>query len=253
MNQSWRLKSLLKSCGCVALLWSSTLLDVRPAQAQWAVIDVSLNLQQLNAFLQQVEQYVMQAQQLEQAILQYENMIKNTLDLPAAAWANIGISLNGLNTIIANGQSIANQAKNINQAFTTMFPSYQTMRGTMVTNASYQSSYQTWSNNTRFSIQTNLGAASLVLNAKAADQSTLQNLQTQAQGASGNLQAVKAAAAVASEEVVQLQQLKVLLAQNVATQSQYVADMEAKQEMNEAATAQALSGSTPAFGSGKSY
>jgi len=253
MNQRLRLTSLFNVCVCTALVWSSSLVGVRPAQAQFAVVDVSLNLQELKSFLQQIEQYVMQAEQLEQAILQYENMVKNTLDLPAGVWANIGVSLNGLNTIIANGQSIANQATNINQAFTTMFPTYQTMRGTMVTNASYQTSYQAWSNNTRLGLQTDIGAASVVLNAKAADQATIQHLQTQAQGAAGNLQAVKAAAAVASEEVVQLHQLKILLAQNVATQSQYVADMEAKQALNEAASAQALSGSTPAFGSGKSY
>jgi type IV secretion system protein TrbJ len=224
-----------------------------PARAQWAVIDVASIQQQLIAYLEQVNQYVMQAQQLEQAVLQYENMVKNTLDLPAAVWANVGATLNGLNTIIANGQSIANQSKNLNLAFTTMFPTYQTMRGTAITNTTYQTQYQTWSNNTRSSLQTSITTAAQLLNAKTTDQSTVSSLQSQAQGATGNLQAVKAAAAVASQEVLELQQLKLLLAQNVATQGQYIADLESKRAMNEAATEQALSGGTPAYGSGKTY
>jgi P-type conjugative transfer protein TrbJ len=247
------LKQRLKFMACTALLASSTAGVSTPAQAQWAVVDVPLTLQQLQSFLEQIEQYVMQAQQLERAVLQYENMVKNTLDLPAGLWANVGSALNGINTIIANGQSIANQANNINQAFTRMFPAYQTMRGTAVTNATFQTQYQAWSNNTRASVQTNIVTANQLLNLRSSDQSALSGLQLQAQSASGNLQAVKAAAAVASEEVLQLQQLKLLLAQHVATTSQYLADNEATREMNEAATQQALSGSTPAFGSGKSY
>jgi type IV secretion system protein TrbJ len=223
------------------------------ARAQWAVIDVASIQQQLIAYLEQVNQYLMQAQQLEQAVLQYQNMVKNTLDLPAAVWANVGATLNGLNTIIANGQSIANQSKNLNLAFTTMFPTYQTIRGTAVTNTTYQNQYQTWSNNTRSSLQTSVSTAAQLLNAKATDQSTVSSLQSQAQGATGNLQAVKAAAAVASQEVLELQQLKLLLAENVATQGQYIAELESQRAMNEAATEQALSGSTPAYGSGRSY
>lgn len=237
----------------LAALVTAGLVGEPPARAQFAVIDVSLNLQQLEAFLEQIIQYEVQAQQLEQAILQYENMVKNSLDLSSAVWVNIGGLLNGINTVIANGQSIANRAQNIDQAFTTMFPTFQSMRGTLVTNATYQTNYQTWSNNSRAGVQTNLGTAKQLLNARAQDQSNLASLQVQAQGASGNLQAVKAAAAVASEEVVQLQQLKLLVAQDVATQTQVMADAQAERSMHEAASAQALSGSTPPYGSGKSY
>ena len=243
----------LKVLACAALLALTSGGVPPPADAQFAVVDVSLNLQQLKAFLQQIEQYIMQAEQYENTVRQYENMVQNTLDLPAAVWANIGTALNGINTIIAQGQSIANQARNVDGAFSAMFPTYQTMAGTPVTQASYQSQYQSWSDNTRSSMRTNTVTASQVLSLKASDATSLATLQNQAQGASGNLQAVKAAAAVASQEVLELQQLKLLLAQDVASQSQYLADTEAKSEMNQAATQQALSGSTPAFGSGKSY
>jgi P-type conjugative transfer protein TrbJ len=247
-SRSKQLKVLI-----LAVLFSGVLLQAPPARSQFAVIDVSLNLQQLEAFLEQVIQYEVQAQQLEQAILQYENMVKNSLDLNGAVWVNIGGLLNGINSVIANGQSIANRAQNINQAFTTMFPTVQSMRGSLITNAAYQTSYQTWSNNSRAGVQTNLSNAQVLLNARTQDQSTLISLQSQAQGASGNLQAVKAAAAVASEEVVQLQQLKLLLAQDVATQGQVIAEAQAERAMHEAASAQALAGSTPPYGSGKTY
>jgi len=209
--------------------------------------------QELQTYLEVVLQYEKQIQQYELQLQQYQNMVQNTNDLPHAAWTDIPRTLGGIYEVLQRGRSIANQAGNLEVLFTRMFPNYLTMLATPVTPISFQTSYQTWSDNTQQGLQTSISAAGQALSQRAADQARLSSLEDQAAGVDGNLRAVKAAAAVATESVVQLQQLKMLLSQNAAAQNQYYAQVEATEALERAATQQALSGTSPAFGSGKRY
>lgn len=244
----------LSVAAAVATLSASAVVVSTPAQAQIPVTDVASIAQQLIGYIEQVLQYETELNSYIQQIQQYENQVQNTLDLPAAFWSNINSTLNGVNSVVSKGASIANQAGNLDATFSKTFPNYSTMLSSgNITTGSFQSSYTSWSNNTSAGLNSSLGVANQLLTNLSTDQSRLTSLQGQAQGAGGNLQAIKAAAAVATEGLVQMEQLKTLLAQNVAAQNQYTAQRVAQDAVQQAATQQALAGTTPNFGSGKSY
>jgi len=243
----------LRELAAIALIALLVSVAPKPAEAQIPVTDVASIAQQLQSFLQQVTQYETQVQQFQTQIQQYQNMQQNTAALSNANWTNIAQTLSTVYTAVQRGASIANSAANLEQQFSRMFPNYGTMLKTPITPQSFQTNYTSWSNNTQQGLQTSIAAANAALNQRSIDQSRLSSLETQASSTDGNLQALQAVGAVTTESLVQLQGLKILLAQDAAAQNQYLAQQQATEDASVAATQQALSGSSPAFGSGKSY
>jgi type IV secretion system protein TrbJ len=243
----------LRDLAAVALIALLVSVAPQPARAQIPVTDVASILQQLQSYLQQITQYETQIQQYQTQIQQWQNMQINTANLPNATWTNIAQTLGSVYSAVQRGASIANSAANLEQQFSRMFPSYGTMLGTSITPQTFQTNYTAWSNNTQQGLQTSISTASAVLNQRSIDQSRLSSLETQAGSTDGNLQALQAVGAITTEALVQLQQLKVLLAQNAAAQNQYLAQQQATEDSSVAATQQALSGTSPSFGTGKRY
>ena len=243
----------LRELAAVALIALLVSIAPKPARAQIPVTDVASLVQQLQSYLQIVMQYETQIQQYQTQIQQYQNMVQNTATLPNGTWTNIAQTLGSVYSAVQRGSSIANQAANIDQQFARMFPNYGTMVGTPITPQTFQKNYTAWSTNTQQGLQTGIAAASAVLNQRSVDQSRLASLETQASSTDGNLQALQAVGAVTTEALVQLQALKILLAQNAAAQNQYLAQQQANEDSSVAATQQALAGTSPSFGSGKSY
>ena len=216
------------------------------ARAQIPVTDVASLAQEVASYTQQVAQYATEVQMLQ-------NMLQNTRDLSSGRWTNIAQALSAVSAATSRGASLVNTGSNLEQQFARTFPNYGTMVVTTITPQSYQTNYKTWSNNTQQGLQTAVSASNAVLNQSATDQSRLSSLQTQAAGTDGNLQAIKAVGAVTTESLAQLQTLKMLVAQTSAAQNQFLAARQATEDSSVAATQQALAGTSPAFGSGKSY
>jgi P-type conjugative transfer protein TrbJ len=236
----------LRELSAVALIAVLVVIAPKPALAQFAVIDVAALAQEVESYTQQVAQYTTEVQQLQ-------NMLQNTKDLSSGKWTNISQALSAISAAISRGTSLVNTGANLEQQFSRTFPNYGTMLGTTITTQSYQTNYKAWSNNTQQGLQTGLSASNAVLNQSSTDQMRLSSLQTQAAATDGNLEAVKSVGAITTESLAQLQTLKMLVAQTSAAQIQFLAQHQATEDSSAAATQQALSGSSPAFGSGKSY
>lgn len=236
----------LRELAAITLI--ALLVSVAPerARAQIPVTDVASLAQEVASYTQQVSQYATEVQMLQ-------NMLQNTKDLSSGKWTNIAQALNAISAAISRGTSLVNTGSNLEQQFARTFPNYGTMVGTTITPQSYQTNYKTWSNNTQQGLQTGVSASNAVLNQSATDQSRLSSLQTQAAATAGDLQAIKSVGAVATESLAQLQTLKMLVAQTSAAQNQYLAARQAAEDSSVAATQQALAGTSPGFGSGKSY
>jgi type IV secretion system protein TrbJ len=243
----------LRELAAVALIAPFVCVAPKPVRAQIPVTDVASIAQQLQSYLQIVMQYETQLQQYQTQIQQYQNMQQNTANLSNATWTNISQTLGSVYSAVQRGASIANSAANLELQFSKMFPNYGTMLGTTITPQAFQNNYTAWSNNTQQGLQTSISAANAVLNQRSIDQSRLSSLETQAGSTDGNLQALQAVGAVTTEALVQLQGLKILLAQNAAAQNQYLAQQQATEDSSVAATQQALAGTSPPFGSGKTY
>jgi P-type conjugative transfer protein TrbJ len=224
------------------------------ARAQIPVTDVASLIQQVQSYLQIINQYETQIRQYQTQIQQYQNMLQNTAQLlGGGSWTNIQSALAGISSILSNGQSIITTVGNVNQQMSALFPTFPALLTTAVTQASYVLSYQALSNNTNDGFRRALAAADDATKSLAMDQSQINGLKTQAQSASGNLQALQSVAALAAQSVTQLEQLKQLLSLNLGAANQYYAQQQELDAEREAATQKALNGTFPGFGTGKSY
>lgn len=224
------------------------------ADAQIPVTDVASLLQQIQSYLQIVSQYETQIRQYQTQIQQYQNMIQNTSQLlNGGSWTNIQSALSSLNTMLSNGQSIANAAGNLNAQFSTLFPSYVTLVNSQITQRSYQTSYQALSANTLSGFQSALQAAVSIKQNSPTDQNAISTLQMQAATTQGNLQALQSVASIGVETLTLMQQLKLMLNAQLSAENQYFAQQQELDAEREAATQKALNGTFPGFGTGKSY
>jgi P-type conjugative transfer protein TrbJ len=224
------------------------------ARAQIPVTDVASLIQQIQSYLQIINQYETQIRQFQTQIQQYQNMVQNTAQLlNGGSWTNIQSALAGISSILNNGQSIITTVGNVNQQMSALFPTFPALLTTQVTQNSYVSSYQALSNNTNDGFRSALAAADRARNDLASDQNALRALTSQAQSATGSVQAIQSVAAVDAQTMTLLEQLKQLLAVNLGAANQYYAQQQELDAEREAATQKALNGPFPGFGTGKSY
>jgi P-type conjugative transfer protein TrbJ len=253
MKRSTNRKRLKVLGGIVA----SALISVcttQSARAQIPVTDVASLIQQIKSYLQIINQYETQIRQFQTQIQQYQNMVQNTAQLlNGGSWTNIQSALAGINNILNNGQSIITTVGNVNQQMSALFPTFPALLTTQVTQTSYVSSYQALSNNTNDGFRSALAAADRARNDLVGDQNALRTLTSQAQSATGSVQAIQSVAAVDAQTMTLLEQLKQLLAVNLGAANQYYAQQQELDAEREAATQKALNGTFPGFGTGKSY
>jgi P-type conjugative transfer protein TrbJ len=210
---------------------------IQTAQAQWVVIDPANVLQTTLVDLQQVESYAQQIQQYETQIQQYENMIQNTANAPfeliQQAQAVIFNLVNAINTLSQLESKFGSLTGYLNQ-FSTL-STYKTnacfertgcQGGALVglqqtntlasqtqfnaVNASFQNI-----NNQQQQIQT--------------DASNLQTLQTNAVGATGQMQALQYGNQLAAATAAQLLQIRALL---ISEQNMLASMNQASQNIN---------------------
>jgi len=214
---------------------------IQTAQAQWVVIDPANVLQTTLVDLQQVESYAQQIQQYETQIQQYENMIQNTANAPfemiQQAQAVIGNLVNAINTLSALEAQFGSLTGYLNKF--APVTTYQT-------NSCFQRNGCAGGNLAGMS-QTNQLASQTQFNAVNAsfqninnqqqqiqtDAANLQTLQSNAVGATGQMQALQYGNQLAAATAAQLLQIRALLIseQNmIATMSQGSQNLSAQQE-----------------------
>lgn len=223
-----------KALSAVALIAAAVLCNTANAGA---VIGATEPTQILNN-VELVASYAQQAQQTVTQINQYASMLRNLQNLnpnallngqAQALWNNNNMNQAFLNlqNVVVNGQSTAYTLQNQNQLFSQIHPSYGTST-TGLTNA-----YQSWSNNTQSAIQNALALVGAHASNFSNEQSMIQQLQTQSQTATGQLQALQAGNSVGVAMVGQMQQLRQLQMAQITSQGQYMAGQQSKDDMKD--------------------
>jgi P-type conjugative transfer protein TrbJ len=134
-----------KSLVAIATLIVVTVQTPQPAAAGVFATEVT----QLLNHAQLIMQYLRQAQQLEQAIKQTTDMIKNSKVLPGQVFGSISSDLNALGSIVQGGQALSYSLSNLDSQFKARFPGYG------YSGSGYFTQYRSWS---QTSLDTTLGA-----------------------------------------------------------------------------------------------
>src|ERR1051326_811368 len=175
-------------------------------------------------------QYLRQAKQLEQAIQQTADMVKNSRTVPGQVFGPIASDLNALASIVQGGQSLAYSMANRDSLFKARFPGY-TYNGT-----AYFVQYHNWS---QTSLDTTLGAlraAGLQGQQLQSEQSVLSSLRSMSESTDGRLEALQVMGQISEQQVQQLMKLRELMLADMSSKQTYQAGVIQKQAASEAAT-----------------
>jgi P-type conjugative transfer protein TrbJ len=195
---------------------------------------------------QLVMQYIRQGEQLREAILQYEDMLRNVKNLPSQTFGPIIADIKQLAAIVQGGMALAYSMASLDSEFRRRYPGYAASTGTYFTN------YRTWA---QTSLDTTLGtlrAAGLQGQQLQSEQAVLSNLRSMAQSSDGRMQALQVLGDIAEQQVQQLMKLRQLMLADLQSKQAYQATQIQKQAAIEAASEQFLN-SNPSTGDGKTY
>ena len=217
-----------------------------PASAQMAVVDV-------RAITQMVKQVTTQAQMLQQQIQQYQNMIVNTATLPAQAWGQTMQSINSVNNLLRQAQSLSYQSANIEQQIRSKYQGYSGYSGAGITSATMQDKYRQWSDDTNSALTTTMQALGLQNDQLGDEDALMRQLESMGDTAQGRMQAAQVGNQLAAQAVRQTQKLRQLQMMQLQLQASYMAQQQDRANMQTAAGAKAYTTSNYPVTGGKAY
>ncbi|MBD9650023.1 P-type conjugative transfer protein TrbJ [Ensifer sp. ENS09] len=164
----------------------------------------------------QLTQISQLAEQIQNQLKIYDNMLQNTSRLPNQIWGEVERDLNQLRGIVDRGQSIAFSMGNADDVLQQRFKSYADLKTNLPNGESFSSTYQSWSNTNRDTIAGTLSAASLTADQFDTEEGTMDELRSMSQSADGQMKALQVGHQIAAQQVSQMQKLRGLVSQQTA-------------------------------------
>jgi P-type conjugative transfer protein TrbJ len=163
----------------------------------------------------QLTQITQLAQQIQNQLNIYQNMLQNTAQLPSHVWGEVESDLGQLRSIVNQGQGIAFSMGNADDLLQQRFKSYADLKTGLSDDASFSTSYQSWSDTNRGTIAGALTAASLTASQFDSEKSTMASLRSMSETADGQMKALQVGHEIAAQEVAQMQKLRGLVSQQM--------------------------------------
>jgi len=163
----------------------------------------------------QLTQISQLAEQIQNQLKIYENMLQNTAQLPDHVWGQVESDLNQLRSIVDQGQGIAFSMGNADDVLLQRFQSYADLKTNLPSNATFSSTYQSWSNTNRDTIASSLKAARLTADQFDSEEDTMSSLRSMSETADGQMKALQVGHEIAAQQVAQMQKLRGLVSQQM--------------------------------------
>lgn len=119
---------------------------------------VGKSAEQVNNQITQISQL---AEQIQNQLNIYNNLLQNTAQLPNHIWGQVERDLKSLQNVVAQGQGVAFSMGNIDDVLKQRFQSFSEMKSNLPAGASFSTTYQNWSDTNRDTIAGTLKAANL--------------------------------------------------------------------------------------------
>ncbi len=163
----------------------------------------------------QVKQISQLAEQIQNQLNIYENMLQNTAQLPSHVWGNVDRDLKTLQSVVSQGEGIAFSMGNVDDVLKQRFQSYADIRSNLPNGETFSSSYQNWSDTNRDTIAGTLKAANLTADQFSSEESTMTALRSMSETADGQMKALQVGHQIAAQQVAQMQKLRGLVSQQM--------------------------------------
>ena len=163
----------------------------------------------------QLTQISQLAEQIENQLKIYQNMLQNTAQLPSHIWGQVAGDLDRLRNVVNQGQSIAFSMGNADDLLKQRFKSYADLQTNLPNSDNFSSTYETWSNTNRDTIASTLKAADLTAGQFDSEENTMSSLRSMSESADGQMKALQVGHEIAAQQVAQMQKLRGLVSQQM--------------------------------------
>jgi P-type conjugative transfer protein TrbJ len=163
----------------------------------------------------QITQITQLAEQIQNQLNIYRNMLQNTAQLPNHIWGQVESDLNRLRSIVDQGQSISFSMGNADDVLQQRFKSYADLKTSLPNSETFSTTYQSWSDTNRDTIGSTLKAASLTADQFDTEEGTMGSLRSMSESADGQMKALQVGHQIAAQQVSQMQKLRGLVSQQM--------------------------------------
>jgi P-type conjugative transfer protein TrbJ len=182
----------------------------------------------------QIKQITQLAEQIQNQINIYKNMLQNTAQLPNHIWGQVENDLNKLRSIAAHGQGVAFSMGNIDDVLKQRFQSFADMKTKLPDGQGFSSTYQSWSDTNRDTIAGTLKAANLTAEQFSSEESTMSSLRSMSESADGQMKALQVGHQIATQQVAQMQKLRGLVSQQTTMMGTWFQSEQAQEDLAQA-------------------
>jgi len=209
---------------------------------------VGKSAEQVNNQITQISQL---AEQIQNQLNIYRNMLQNTAQLPNHLWGQVESDLNRLQSVVSQGQGIAFSMGNIDDVLKQRFQSFVDFRSNLPDGASFSSTYQNWSNTNRDTIAGTLKAANLTAEHFSSEESTMSSLRSMSESADGQMKALQVGHEIAAQEVAQIQKLRGLVSQQMTMMATWYQSEQAEKDLAQARREKFFKSTAPSMSGGQ--
>jgi P-type conjugative transfer protein TrbJ len=200
---------------------------------------VDKSAEQVNNQITQISQL---AEQIQNQLNIYNNLLQNTAQLPNHIWGQVESDLKNLQNVVAQGQGVAFSMGNIDDVLKQRFQSFSEMKSNLPEGASFSTTYQNWSDTNRDTIAGTLKAANLTAEQFSSEESTMSSLRSMSESADGQMKALQVGHQIAAQQVAQMQKLRGLVSQQMTMMGTWLQSEQGRQDLAQARREQFFSG-----------
>jgi P-type conjugative transfer protein TrbJ len=199
----------------------------------------------------QLTQITQLAEQIQNQLKIYENMLQNTAQLPDHVWGQVESDLNRLRSIVDQGQSISFSMGNADDVLQQRFKSYADLKTNLPNAETFSNTYQSWSDTNRDTIGSTLKAASLTANQFDTEEGTMSSLRSMSESADGQMKALQVGHQIASQQVSQMQKLRGLVSQQMTMMGTWLQTEQTDKDLAQARREEFFKSTAPSTSGGE--
>lgn len=188
------------------------------------ITQLANNAQLIQQYSEMVEQTATQAQNLQQQINTYKNLVHNTERLSNLEWGTASTHLLQLRDVIDDLQGMGYSLGAIDDLFQEQYPGFSNVSiSNSPDHETFSERYRNWNRTTTDTIQTSLRQAGLQESQFDEENDTMRTLENMGQSADGQMKALEVGNLIAAQAVRQTQKLRQLVTSNMRMRGAYMA------------------------------
>ncbi|MBE1205917.1 P-type conjugative transfer protein TrbJ [Aminobacter carboxidus] len=199
----------------------------------------------------QIKQITQLAEQIQNQLNIYNNLLQNTARLPKHMWGQVEGDLKKLQAVVGQGQGIAFSMGNIDDVLKQRFQSFADFKTGLADGETFSGNYQTWSATNRDTIAGTLKAAGLTADQFTSEETTMSSLRSMSETADGQMKALQVGHQIAAQQVAQFQKLRGLVSQQTTMMGTWFQSTQADKDLAQARRQNFFSSTSPSVRGGQ--